>query len=146
MQKKTWLISRIGKADHESAEGKRGDDLGPVASAIQAAPRFDRIHLLTNYRFEDSQRYCDWLEQTTGVKGVELYHVDLTSPIDYTDKRLNQSQVAYDDAHKKWPRGRGNLVRQVEQIRTLGVKLGKALPESLLGERETELDDAQLLA
>jgi hypothetical protein len=49
MNSKRWLVSWIGKTDHDCAEGRNGGDLGPIASAIKALPSFDRIHLLTNY-------------------------------------------------------------------------------------------------
>ncbi|GAA5172407.1 sigma-54 interaction domain-containing protein [Viridibacterium curvum] len=84
MSKKNWLISWVGKADHDCAEGARGDDLGPVASAIKAHTPFDKIHLLTNYDFERSKAYCAWLERTTGCVEADLYSVDLSSPTDYS--------------------------------------------------------------
>ena len=37
--KKKWLISWIGKTDHDCANGLRGEDLGPVASAVKSLPR-----------------------------------------------------------------------------------------------------------
>jgi len=82
-----WLIAWIGAADHECAESKRGSDLGPVATALQGKKRYDRIYLLTNYDFDRSKRYCSWLETISGYDPsvVDLYSVDLISPIDYAD-------------------------------------------------------------
>jgi hypothetical protein len=57
MKKQRWLISWIGNADHECAEGKRGVESGPIATALLAEGRFDRIHLLTNYPHQRSKRY-----------------------------------------------------------------------------------------
>lgn len=85
MNSKRWLISWIGKTDHDCAEGRNGGDLGPIASAIKALPSFDRIHLLTNYEHERSKKYCDWLESTTKCVETDLYSIDLSSPIDYAD-------------------------------------------------------------
>lgn len=80
----SWLISWVGNADHESAEGKRGHDLGPVASAVKLhESAFDRIVLLTNYNYERTRHYAEWLETVTGCVSTDLYHVDLSSPIDY---------------------------------------------------------------
>ena len=85
MKAQTCLVSWVGKTDHDCADGLNGADLGPVASAVKALPAFDRIHLLTNYDYNRSKRYCTWLEEATGCVEAQLYHIDLTSPIDYAD-------------------------------------------------------------
>lgn len=85
MTTKTWLIAWIGKTDHECAEGLHGNQVGPIATALIGQHRYDRVYLLTNYDFARSQRYCAWLENKTGYPGntVDLYQLDLASPIDY---------------------------------------------------------------
>jgi len=85
MRKQSWLISWVGKADHDCAEGARGDDLGPVASAIKAHEPFDKIQLLTNYDFERTKAYCAWLEKSTGCVATDLYVVELSSPTNYAE-------------------------------------------------------------
>lgn len=85
MSKKTWLISWVGKADHDCAEGRRDNDLGPVASAIKAHAPFDKICLLTNYEFDRTKAYCTWLEKTTGCVETDLYGVELSSPTHYAE-------------------------------------------------------------
>ncbi|MGT2430377.1 hypothetical protein ACU4HD_19685 [Cupriavidus basilensis] len=65
MKTESWLISWIGLTDYQCAEGASAE-FGPVASAIGAAGKFDRILLLTNYPFERSRAYCEWLEQKIG--------------------------------------------------------------------------------
>lgn len=85
MEKKSWLVSWVGATDHQCAEGARGDDLGPIASALKLHERFDKVHLLTNYDFARSKAYCEWLEKTTGYSGVDLYAVELSSPINYAE-------------------------------------------------------------
>ena len=105
MAQSTWLISWIGKTDHDAAEGRAKGDLGPIASALVGETRYDRIYLLTNYEFKASQRYCAWLEKKTGYKSaaVDLYQVDLASPIDYgsiyseVTKNLKQAGLPRDD-------------------------------------------------
>ncbi|WP_341678702.1 sigma-54 dependent transcriptional regulator [Niveibacterium sp. SC-1] len=83
-KKESWLVSWIGSADHESAEGVRGgEELGPVASAVLAHAPFQKIYLLTNFAFERSRAYCAWLEAKTGCVETDLYQVDLSSPTDY---------------------------------------------------------------
>ncbi len=85
MATKKWLISWIGKTDHDAFEGRLGQDLGPIATALAGEQRYDRVYLLTNYEFERSQRFCSWLEQKCGYpdSAVDLYGIDLPSPIDY---------------------------------------------------------------
>ena len=105
MAQASWLISWIGKTDHDAADGRAKGNVGPIASALLAEKRYDRIYLLTNYEFEQSQRYCEWLEQKTGYRSsaVDLYQVDLTSPIDYASiygevsKNLKQAGLPRDD-------------------------------------------------
>lgn len=85
MKTKQWLVAWIGKIDHECAEGLHGADAGPIATALQGTHRYDRVYLLTNYDFERSKRYCNWLEIRAGYPdaAVDLYQIDLSSPIDY---------------------------------------------------------------
>ena len=54
-------------------------------------------------------------------------------------KKLGQTQKSFDDAKSKLVSGRGNLIRQAEQVKKLGVKPSKNLPEQLLDDD----DDAQ---
>jgi len=50
-------------------------------------------------------------------------------------KYLGQTRSAYDDAMAKLSMGRGNLVNQAEQLKALGARTSKALPDPLLAER-----------
>lgn len=45
---------------------------------------------------------------------------------------LHAGQKQYEEAMKKLHQGRGNLVRQAEELKTLGAKASKSLPTSLL--------------
>lgn len=49
-------------------------------------------------------------------------------------KKLGQTQKSYDDAKSKLVSGRGNLIRQAEQVKNLGVKPTRNLPARLLGD------------
>jgi len=61
--------------------------------------------LLTNYDFERSKDFCTWLESVTGYKPstIDLYSVDLVSPIDYADiytqvsSNLKQANLPHED-------------------------------------------------
>ena len=53
-------------------------------------------------------------------------------------KKLGQTQKSFDDARAKLSTGRGNLLRQVEQVKKLGVKPTKNLPLHLLDDDEAQ--------
>jgi DNA recombination protein RmuC len=70
--------------------------------------------------------------------------VGFVSDLEDVGKRLKAAQTSYDDAYGKLASGRGNLIRQVERIRELGLKPAKPLPTHLTevaleGESEAEV-------
>jgi DNA recombination protein RmuC len=52
-------------------------------------------------------------------------------------ERLNQAQGSYTGAMSKLSSGRGSLVKQIEDLKTMGAKTGKAVPADLLDVEET---------
>ena len=62
-------------------------------------------------------------------KGGLLYDkfVGLVSDLEMIGKKFDEAHKAYDGAMSKLKDGRGNLLRQVEQLRELGVKNSKSL-------------------
>ena len=65
---------------------------------------------------------------------------------DFTEmgKRLEQAQTSYSGALAKLHTGSGNVIRQAEMLKTLGVKPTKQIPQGLveLAQQETlELED-----
>jgi DNA recombination protein RmuC len=67
-------------------------------------------------------------------RGAELYDkfVNFVSDLEAVGKSLRSADDSYGRAMKKLSEGRGNLIRQVEMLRGLGVRTGKALPRNLL--------------
>jgi DNA recombination protein RmuC len=67
-------------------------------------------------------------------RGTELYEkfVNFVADLESIGKGLHAAEQCYGDAMKKLSTGRGNLVRQVEMLRQLGVKSSKSLPKPLL--------------
>jgi DNA recombination protein RmuC len=47
-------------------------------------------------------------------------------------QRLIQAKDSYDSAYAKLSTGRGNVIRQAEMLKELGVKPSKALPPELV--------------
>jgi DNA recombination protein RmuC len=71
--------------------------------------------------------------QQIAERGAELYDkfVGFVDELGKLGARIEQTRTAYDAALDKLTRGRGNLVRQVEMLRSLGVQPTKRLPRHL---------------
>jgi len=67
-------------------------------------------------------------------RGAELYDrlCAFVADLEKVGERLAQAQQTYQDAHSKLTRNRGNVIRQAEMLRDLGVKPSKALPSHLV--------------
>lgn len=72
--------------------------------------------------------------QEIAKRGAELYDrlSDFVKDLTSVGERLKQAQDAYDSAHKRLTTGRGNVIRQAEMLRMLGVKPGKKLPAAMV--------------
>lgn len=84
MKPETWLVSWVGKTDHDAAAGKPSAGLGPVATALDHR-QFDRVHLLTNYGLSVTGSYREWLLARTGYapERITLSPINLDNPINY---------------------------------------------------------------
>ncbi|MGO8719531.1 MAG: DNA recombination protein RmuC [Acidobacteriaceae bacterium] len=71
-------------------------------------------------------------------RGAELYDkfVGFVSDLESVGKNLRAADQSYGTAMKKLSEGRGNLVRQVEMLKELGVRTTKSLPRALLDRSE----------
>ncbi len=69
-------------------------------------------------------------------RGGKLYDkfVGFVADVDAIGNRLGQTQESLDKAMNKLKTGPGNLIRQAEQLKTLGAKANKSLPSHLLEE------------
>jgi DNA recombination protein RmuC len=72
--------------------------------------------------------------QEIAKRGGDLYDklCGFVDDLEAIGNRLGQAQKAYDSAHGKLAGGRGNVIRQAEMLRDLGVKPTKALPPATL--------------
>jgi DNA recombination protein RmuC len=73
--------------------------------------------------------------QEIARRGAELYDrlAAFVADLESVGKSLDQARASYGKALDKLTRNRGNVIRQAEMLRELGVKPSKALPPSLLG-------------
>lgn len=71
--------------------------------------------------------------QDIASRGAELYDklVGFVGDLEALGDRLKQAQKAYDGAYNKLAGGRGNVIRQAEMLKQLGIKPTKQLPEKL---------------
>jgi DNA recombination protein RmuC len=63
-------------------------------------------------------------------RGAELYDklVSFIADLQRVGERIQQAQDSYNEARKKFNEGSGNVIRQAELLKELGVKPSKALP------------------
>lgn len=82
--------------------------------------------------------------QDIAKRGAELYDklVGFVEDLESLGARLKQAQKEYDSAHNKLTGGRGNVIRQAEMLKELGVKPSKTLPTAII---EVAIDSATLL-
>ncbi|SDL29925.1 DNA recombination protein RmuC [Maridesulfovibrio ferrireducens] len=80
--------------------------------------------------------------QEIAHRGAELYNkfVGFVEDLTKVGERLNQAQNAYDNAFNKLTSGKGNIIRQTELLKELGVKPKKTLPADIVS---LALEDSQ---
>jgi DNA recombination protein RmuC len=77
-------------------------------------------------------------------RGAELYDklVGFVDDLKSLGDRLDQAKTSYGQALNKLSTGKGNVIRQAEMLKGLGVKPKKTLPTELV---EASVDDEALL-
>jgi DNA recombination protein RmuC len=78
--------------------------------------------------------------QDIASRGAELYDklVGFVGDLENLGDKLDQAKRSYDGALNKFAKGRGNVIRQAEMLKELGVKPAKQLPQKLV---ELSLDE-----
>ncbi len=122
---------------------------GALAAALEEAPDMTSEALAQNVNIATPTTLMIALRTAASVWQVErrnqnaeaiaaragqLYDkfVGFTEDMQALGKRLDQAQTTYGDAMGKLTTGSGNLLRQVDMLKTLGAKTSKALPTNLL--------------
>lgn len=93
------------------------------------------------WRYEDQNRNAERIADQAG----KLYDqfVLLIESLDEVGKYLNRSQEAWEVAHKRLHAGKGNLVKRVEDLKQLGARAKKRIPDSSLSRA---LDEEETLS
>ena len=91
-----------------------------------------------NYLLRQEQQSNNF--QDIAKRGAELYDklVGFVQDFDELGNRLRQARESYDSAYGKFSTGRGNVIRQAEMLKSLGVKPNKSLPQVVV---EAALDE-----
>lgn len=89
---------------------------------------------LRTIAFTWSQEYQSRNAQEIARQAGNLYDkfVLFAGSIQAIGQRIEQSQEAYEQAYKQLASGKGNLIKQAEKLRELGVKPSKAIPQPML--------------
>jgi DNA recombination protein RmuC len=72
--------------------------------------------------------------QDIAHRGAELYDKlsAFVADLQKVGSKLKDAQSAYDEAEKKLSNGKGNVIRQAQMLKELGVKAAKSLPNALV--------------
>lgn len=89
------------------------------------------------WRLADQQKHAFEIAD----RGGKLYDkfVGFVEDIKTVGESLEAAREAWEGASNKLYTGTGNLVRQAEQLKTLGVKAAKSLPNALLEKANEEI-------
>lgn len=150
-------IKGLSMKDYESLEGVNSLDFVlifvPVESAFMLAldsdpdmmrVAYDRGIILVSpstlmatlrtiknlWRYADQNRNAQLIADKAGALYDQfVLYMDAMEDI---GKHLDRSKEVWDTAQKRLSSGRGNLVRRAEELKKLGAKTKKSLPESML--------------
>ena len=154
-------IKSLGEKDYENLEGVNSLDFVlifiPVEAAFMVAldkepdiirDAYDRgiivvspstllvtLRTIKNlWRYADQNRHAQQIADKAG--GLYDQLVLYIEALDEVGKHLEKGQNAWDSARKRLATGRGNLIRRTEELKKLGAKAKKTLPEDLVIESE----------
>lgn len=81
------------------------------------------------WRYADQNRNAQLIADKAG--GLYDQFVLYIEALDEVGKHINKSQEAWDSARKRLSTGKGNLIRRTEELKKLGAKAKKTLPDDL---------------
>ena len=82
------------------------------------------------WRYADQNRNAQMIADKAG--GLYDQFVLYIEALEDVGKHIEKSQEAWETAHKRLSSGRGNLVRRTEELKKLGAKAKKSLPDNIL--------------
>ncbi|MEE4114076.1 MAG: DNA recombination protein RmuC [Desulfobacteraceae bacterium] len=98
--------------------------------------------LVTLRTIHNIWRYADQNENALEIArqagGLYDKFIGFIEALEEVGRQLDRAREAYRTARDRLSTGRGNLVRRAEQLKALGVKANKVIPESFALERESD--------
>jgi DNA recombination protein RmuC len=82
------------------------------------------------WRYEKQNKNAEEIARQAG--GLYDQFVLMVDSLDDIGKQINKANIAYETAQKRLSTGKGNLLKRVEDLRTLGAKTKRQLPEDKL--------------
>jgi len=149
-------IKGLSGKDYESLEGVNSLDFVLIFVPVEAAfvlaldhdpemmrDAYDRGIILVSpttlmvtlrtiknlWRYADQNRNAQLIADKAGALYDQF--VGYVEALDDVGKHLDKSKDAWDTARKRLTSGRGNLVRRTEELKKLGAKTKKSLPDDL---------------
>ena len=94
------------------------------------------------WRYADQNRNAQLIADKAGALYDQF--VLYVEALDDVGRHLDKSKDAWDTARKRLSVGRGNLVRRTQELKKLGAKTKKSLPDDLDNEADSNvLEDNQ---
>jgi len=115
----------------ESEQGLFNEAFGKNIMLVSPSTLLATLRIINNiWRYEDQNRNAMIIAKKAG----DLYDkfVGFVEALDDVGQKIGKAQESYQTARNRLAEGRGNLVRRSEELRQLGVKAQKDLPEALL--------------
>ncbi len=115
----------------ESEQGLFNEAFGKNIMLVSPSTLLATLRIISNiWRYEDQNRNALIIAKKAG----DLYDkfVGFVEALDDVGHRIGKAKESYETAHKRLIEGKGNLVRRTEELRQLGVKAQKELPEDLV--------------
>ena len=95
------------------------------------------------WRYEDQNRNAQQIAAEAGKLYDQL--VLVVESLDDLGRHIDRSQEAWQQTRKRLVDGRGNLIKKFDDIKKLGARTKRSLPDNLV-EQATEQDDVSLRA
>lgn len=109
------------------------DALGQNVALVSPSTLLATLRVVAElWRTEQRNRHAQAIAEAGGRLHDKF--VAFTESLLLVGQRLDQAQQAHEAALRQLSTGRGNLLRQAEQLRELGVKSSRRPPEALRGE------------
>lgn len=124
------IESAFSLATQEDA-GLYSDALSRHIAIVTPSTLLATLRTIQNmWRVEQQNKNAEEIADRAG----KLYDkfVSFVSDLELIGSRLESTQGAYQDAYNKLASGRGNLVKRAEDMKTLGAKASKSLPQNLV--------------